>query len=196
MTDPEDMKGILHRYLQDLRDDLLWKLDGVGERDARLPRTTTGNSLLGVVKHCLNVEAAYFGITFDREFPTPADLVPVSAYAEDPQADWYASEAETTAGLSDLYRRVATFADGTIEGLSLDARGLVPWWLPGRQEVTLQRILVHVICDIARHAGHADIMREAHDGAVGWREQNGNLPDAYDWAGYTAKLTTAANRFA
>jgi hypothetical protein len=85
------------RYLQVTRDDLVWKLDGLSEREARLPRTATGNNLLGVLKHCLNVEAGYFGPTFGRQLPRSEALVPMEAYEEDPQADWYAS------GPSDAY---------------------------------------------------------------------------------------------
>ena len=170
MTMPDDMtdpKAVLHHYLRDARDSLIWKLDGLSEREARLPRTPTGNNLLGVIKHCLNVEAGYFGPTFGREFPTPADLIPLEAYDDDLQADWYAREDETKDGLIDLYRRVAAFADETIERLPLDAPGRVPWWPPERHDVTLQRVIVHVSTDVSRHAGHADILREMIDGATG-----------------------------
>ncbi|MDG6103310.1 DinB family protein [Dactylosporangium aurantiacum] len=196
MADLSDPKAALHHYLRQTRDDLIWKLDGLSERDARLPRTPTGNNLLGVVKHCLNIEAGYFGLTFGREFPTPGDLVPMEMYDEDPQADWYARQDETKDGLIDLYRRVAVFADETIERLPLDAPGRVPWWRPGHQDVTLHRIIIHVTCDIARHAGHADIMREEHDGATGLRQDNTNIPGGYDWPAYVTKLTAIADRFA
>jgi uncharacterized damage-inducible protein DinB len=195
MVDPADPKAVLHRYLQNARDALVWKLDGLNERDARLPRTPTGNNLLGMVKHCLNVEVGYFGRSFGREFPTPAELVPEDAYDQDPQADWYASEGETKDGLIDLYRRVWVFSDQTIEQLPLDAPGRVPWWGPDRQDVTLQQIIVHVTYDLARHAGQADIMREQHDEATGYQPANPNLPDAYDWTAYVAKLTELADRF-
>lgn len=195
MADLGEPKTALHHYLQATRDDLIWKLDGLSEREARLPRTPTGNNLLGVVKHCLNVEVGYFGPTFGREFPTPEDLVPMAAYEQDPQADWYATEAETKDGLIDLYRRVWVFADQTIEQLPLDAPGRVPWWGPGRQDVTLHRIIVHVIWDLTRHTGHADIMREQHDGAIGLRRDNTNLPDEHDWPAYVTKLTTLADRY-
>jgi len=194
MADMGDPKTVLHHYLQATRDDLIWKLEGLSERDARLPRTATGNNLLGVVKHCLNIEAGYFGPTFGRTFPTSEELVSDEALEQDPQADWYATEEETKDGLIDLYRRVATFADQTIEQLPLDAPGRVPWWRPGGQDVTLQRIIVHVLCDIARHAGHADIMREEHDRAVGWRRDNTNVPNDYDWPAYVARLTALADR--
>jgi uncharacterized damage-inducible protein DinB len=193
MTDMTDPKTVLHNYLQEQRQALLWKLDGLSEREARLPRTSTGTNLLGIVKHCLNVEAGYFGPTFGREFPTPHELVPFEAYDEDPQADWYARADETKDGLVDLYGRVAVFADETIALLPLDAPGEVPWWGPGRQDVTLQRIIVHVICDVARHAGHADILREEHDGAVGVVAGNTNVPDDYDWPSYVARLTELAD---
>ncbi|MEU7800349.1 DinB family protein [Micromonospora arborensis] len=195
MDDLSDAKTALHRYLQGTREDLVWKLDGLSEREARLPRTATGNNLLGVLKHCLNVEAGYFGPTFGREFPAPEELVPMQAYDEDPQADWYASEDETKDGLIDLYRRVGVFADQTIDQLPLDAPGRVPWWRPGRQDVTLQRIIIHVTTDLARHAGHADIMREQHDTAIGLRRESTNIPDDYDWPAYVAKLTKLADRF-
>jgi hypothetical protein len=195
MGDDNAAKAVLQTYLHNARTDLLWKLDGVSERDARLPRTPTGNNLLGIVKHCLNVEAGYFGPTFGREFPTPDELVPFSAYDEDPQADWYATEAESLDGLLDLYRRVAAFADATIEALPLDAPGRVPWWREGRQEVTVQRVIVHVLGDLSRHAGHADILREMHDGAVGCQPTNTNIPAGYGWPAYVTKLTAIADRF-
>ncbi|MFG1918655.1 hypothetical protein [Micromonospora sp. NPDC048898] len=47
----------------------------------------------------------------------------------------------------------------------------------------------------ADHAGHADILREQHDGAIGWRRDNSNIPDGYDWPAYVRKLTKLADRF-
>ncbi|MFY1693923.1 DinB family protein [Solwaraspora sp. WMMA2101] len=195
MADLDDAKAALHLYLRGIREALIWKLDGLSEREVRLPRTATGANLLGILKHCLNVEAGYFGSTFGREFPTPDELVPLAAFDEDPQADWYAREDETKAGLIDLYHRVGAFADQTIEQLPLDAPGRVAWWRPAAQTVTLQRIIIHVTCDLARHAGHADILREQHDRAIGLRRDNTNVPDDYDWPAYVAKLTKLADRF-
>ncbi|MGC5055004.1 DinB family protein [Micromonospora sp. DT48] len=195
MADLGDPKAALHHYLQATRDNLIWKLDGLSEREARLPRTVTGNNLLGVLKHCLNVEAGYFGPTFGREYPMPQELVPMQAFEEDPQADWYARKDETKNGLIDLYRRVGEFADQTIEQLPLDAPGQVPWWRPGERDVTLHRIIIHVTCDLARHAGHADIMREQHDRAIGLRRENSGVPHDYDWPAYVTKLTKLADRF-
>ncbi|MFT4289391.1 DinB family protein [Nocardioides sp.] len=191
----EDPKATLQHYLQRARDGLVMKLDGLSERELRLPRTPTGTSLLGIVKHVLNVEYGYLGLTFGREFPTPGELLPLSAYDTDPQADWYATEDETAAGLLDLYRRVWAFSDETIAQLPLDAPGRVPWWPVDGADVTLHHIVVRVIDDTSRHAGQADILREHIDGAVGLNPAAPNIPDDYDWPAYVARLTDLADRF-
>lgn len=195
MADLTDHKATLHHYLRLAREALVWKLEGLSETDVRRPRTPTGTNLLGLVKHALNVEVGYFGDTFGRPWPTPHEIVPESEYEADPQADWYATETETAVGLVDLYRRVWAFADETIISLPLDSVGRVPWWTSGRQEVTLEQVIVHVLTDLARHAGHADILREQVDGAVGLSVGNSNVPDG-DREAYLAKLTALAERFA
>ncbi len=68
----------------------------------------------------------------------------------------------------------------------------MPWWSP-ESEVTLHQILVHMVAETCRHAGHADIVRESIDGAAGVRADNSNLPDAgYDWAAHRARVEQAA----
>lgn len=194
MSDLNEPKTALKRYLQAQREALLWKLEGLGERELRLPRTQTGTNLLDIIKHVANVEVGYFGGTFGRVWPTPEELVSDADFDADPQADWYATEDETVAGIVDFYRRVWAFADATIDELPLDAPGRVAWWPDDRSQVMLERILVHVIAELARHAGHADILRELADGAAGLRADGSNLPDQ-DWAAYVAKLTALAERF-
>lgn len=192
MSNRNDAKAVLHEYLQSGREALLWKLDGLGERDLRMPRTPTGTNLIGIVKHMVNVEIGYFGDTFGRAWPTPQNRVPEEQLDSDPQADWYATASESCDGIIALYRRVWTFADRTIYELPLDASGQVPWWGDGGNQVTLQRIIVHVIADLTRHVGHADILREGIDGAAGLRPSVSNLPESYDWAAYVDKLTGLA----
>jgi len=64
-----DPKADLRRYLQDARDALLWKLEGLSEYDIRRPLVATGTNLLGLVKHQAGVEMGYFGATFGRSCP-------------------------------------------------------------------------------------------------------------------------------
>ncbi len=184
-------KDVLKDYLQGARDVLLWKLEGLSERDLRVPRTPTGTNLLGLVKHALNTEVIYFGPTLGREWPTPDELV--SLDDPDPLAGWYATESETAEGIVDLYRRVQTFADETIDALPLDAIGHVAHW--GGEEVTLHQVMVHKTADLQRHAGHADILREQLDGFVGLLPNHSNLPDSTDWPAHTQRLTAIAQRF-
>ena len=154
----------------------------------RLPRTPTGTNLLGLVKHAAIGEVLYFGPTFGRAWLTPDEIVFPSA--GEPLNGWYATEGETSDGIIDLYRRVQAFADGTIDSLPLDAIGHVAHW--GGAEVTLHEVMVHKVVDLQRHAGHADILRELIDGAVGLLPQGSNMPDGVDWAGHVRRLTGIA----
>src|SRR3954452_19145042 len=151
-----DPKDDLHRYLKKSRDALLWKLEGLSEYDIRRPLVPTGTNLLGLVKHVASVAAGYFGDTFGRPFPEP---LPWFADDAEPNADLWATADESRADLLGLYERAWAHADATIEALPLDALGQVPWW-GSASEVTLHRIMVHMIDETSRHAGHADLVRE------------------------------------
>ncbi len=188
---PGDPKGDLRRYLQAARDALLWKLDGLSEYDLRRPLTPTGTNLLGLVKHVALVEAGYLGETFGR--PLPAPLPGLEDDAE-PNADMWATRDESRDVVVSFYRRVWEHCDETIEALPLDATGHVPWWPAERNTVTLHRILVHVIAETHRHAGHADIVRELVDGAAGLREGGDNLApgDQAWWRAYRDRLLRVA----
>jgi hypothetical protein len=74
----------------------------------------------------------------------------------------------------------------------------VSWWQPASRDVTLHRVLVHVIAETHRHAGHADIVRELVDGAAGLRANNSNLPDGDRawWESYRNRLESAAKEAA
>jgi uncharacterized damage-inducible protein DinB len=94
-----------------------------------------------------------------------------------------------------LYRRVNAHADALIAALPLDAPAQVPWWTP--PETTLQRLLVHMIAETARHAGQMDIVRESIDGARGMLATAPNLPreDESWWTAYVTRLREVAERF-
>lgn len=176
-------------YLQDARDVLLWKLDGLSEYDIRRPMTPTGTNLLGLVKHLAGAEALYFGATFGRPFAgTP---LWITGDAE-PNADLWARPQETREEIVGLYRRACAHADETIASLPLEAVGRIPGG-PG-SEVTLHRSLTHMIAETQRHAGHADILRELVDGSVGQRPNGTNMApgDAVAWAEHRARVERAA----
>ena len=189
-----EQKQVLKKYLQETREALLWKLEGLTDKQARWPLVASGNNLLGLVKHCANIEIGYFGPTFGREWPDPEEIVSEQRWEEDPQADWYATADESVASITDLYRRAWAFGDETIDTLPLDAVGRVPWW--GNSEVTLFRIIIHVSDELARHAGHADILRELTDQSVGLYADNTNIPnwEKSELQLYVEKLKDLAER--
>ncbi|MEP6852521.1 MAG: DinB family protein [bacterium] len=181
----------LHRYLKVAREALLWKLDGLSEYDIRRPMTPTGTNLLGLVKHVAGVEAGYLGDTFGRPLGKPMPWLDEDA---ETNADMWATPEESREYIVGLYRRVWANSDETITTLPLDAVGSVPWWPPERREVTLHRVVLHMIAETNRHAGHADVVRELIDGAAGLSQGNENLPseDASWWRDYRDRLERVA----
>ena len=185
-----DPKTNLKEYLQGGRDTLLWKLKGLSEYDIRRPLVPTGTNLLGLVKHNARSEFVYFGETFDRPSGDPL----TSFQAAEPNADMWATADESRPEIIELYQRAWVHSDATIDALALDSIGHVPHWPAGVNEVTLHEVLVHVIVDTQRHAGHADIIRELIDGAVGLLEGNDNMPPADQawWPSYRDRLERVA----
>jgi hypothetical protein len=106
----------------------------------------------------------------------------------------WVSEDETMASILDLHEESAAHSDATIDALPLDAMGTVPWWPAERREVTLQQILVHMCVETARHAGHADIVRELIDGRTGATPNDPNLPtqSEEEWTAYRDRIESAA----
>jgi hypothetical protein len=188
-------KAMLTRYLHHAREALLWKTEGLSEYDVRRPLTPTGTNLLGLLRHVASVALGYFGETFGRPVDEPLPWLDEGAEVN---ADMWVPADQSRAEVLALYHRAWAHADVTIEALPLDAVGHVPWWPEERSEVSLQHILVHMIAEVGRHAGHADIVRELIDGRTGLRPDNDNLPpgSADWWTAYRERLEDSARRFA
>lgn len=168
-----DMKADLHHYLRAAREAVLWKLDGLSEYDVRRPLTPTGTNLLGLVNHLAGVEMLYFGLVFDRPIADPPHWLRQDA---EPNEDLWVPAEQSRESVVELYRRAAAHADATIADLDLDDTGYVPWWSPDIAKAPLRRVLIHVIAESHRHAGHADLTRELIDGVVGLQHPNDFLP--------------------
>ncbi len=180
-------KDELRDYLHLARDALRWKLDGLGELDARRSLTPTGLNLLGLVHHVAVCACEYFGVVFDRPFPEPTPDVDA-----DPHADFVVPAEVPLADALAYVDRAWVHADATIAALPLDAEGTVPWWSGDRARVTLRRALVHMATEAHRHAGHADVLREQLDGIAGLRPDSTNLPEGHDWAEHVARVDRTA----
>ncbi|MDH6609764.1 putative damage-inducible protein DinB [Streptomyces sp. SAI-208] len=184
----------LRIYLQDARDSLLLKLDALSEYDVRRPLTPTGTNLLGLVKHLTGAEAIYFGEAFGRPLPGAQPLW-ITGAAE-PNADLWATPDESREHLIDGYRRACAHSDETLDTLPLHTVGRIPW--PPHPELTLHRVLIHMIAESHRHVGHADVVRELVDGSVGQRSEGDNMApgDGAWWEQYRSRVEAAARKAA
>jgi hypothetical protein len=183
----EFAKEYLRNELRVVREALAWKLDGISEYDIRRPLTPTGTNLLGLVKHKAHSDARYLGEVFGRPFPGPVPRW------NDPGAwenEHWATEYESRADILGLYRSVGEHSDATIDALPIDAPGHVPWW--PRPNVKLFNVMVHLLNDTTRHAGHADILREQLDGRTGTTAEYADVIDVAAREAYCAKVERAA----
>jgi uncharacterized damage-inducible protein DinB len=152
-----DEKTSLYVALDRHRDVVLWKLRGLDDEQLRRRVTPSGMSLLGLLKHLTFVEDGWFCGTFGRPvFAAPFDPA-------DPDADWRPEPHETAAGLLSAYAETRMRADAVIDELDLEHTGTA--W--SGETVTLRWVLVHMVEETARHAGHADVLRELLDGTTG-----------------------------
>ena len=187
----EFAKEYLHDNLRWVRESLLFKLEGLSEYDVRRPLTRTGTNLLGLVKHLTLSEARYLGEIFGRPFPEPLPRFEDPDYAN--HDHMWVTEQESRADIIEGYHRACHHADATIDALAIDAPGFVPWW--PRPNVKLFNVMVHVLTETNRHAGHADILREQLDGAVGAfpvSTSEHEDPEEPDWEAHRARVENAA----
>lgn len=155
-----DEKELLLAFLDQQRDALLWKLDDLRDdqlRERSLPRSRL--YLLGLIKHVAAAEQYWLCEIFGR------DTEPVSDAASD---DVEVDDADTTDSVLGYARRARVASDRAIAEVDLDATATT--WLG--DTVSFRWAILHVIEEAARHAGHADLVREHIDDATG------HLPDA------------------
>ncbi|MDP9365640.1 MAG: DinB family protein [Chloroflexota bacterium] len=143
-------------FLNFLRATLLWKIDGLSDDELRRPMTPSGVSLLGIVKHSAYVERVWFRRVFRGED------VAVPWREGDPDADWRIEPGETTEEIVRLYRDEAARSRAIVAEAAWETRAAKEGY-----DQTLGWILTHMVEEVARHCGHADILREAIDGATG-----------------------------
>lgn len=186
-------KDDLLQYLNEAREAVLWKLDGLDEYAARRPLTPTGTNLLGLVKHLTSGELTYFARTFDRPSPDLGYLDTVDPWQNE---DMWARADEPREEIVARYRRVAAHSDAIVTELPLDTVGRVPHWPAERAATTLHHVVVRMIGETHRHAGQADIVRETLDGVIGYRADSDSLPsdDRAWWERYVERVESAARQ--
>jgi hypothetical protein len=135
------------------------KVTGLSLEDASRVLTPTGLCPLGIVKHLGDVEQSWFRERFAGEATdTPWN-------EEDPFAVFRVEPQDSVASILAFYRTSTTHSRRIVDGASLDDLSVGESPVYGR--VSLRWILVHMIEETARHAGHLDLMREQIDGQTG-----------------------------
>lgn len=146
----------------DQRKNFLCTVDGITDKQAVARTTVSELTLGGLVKHLGRTQRTWFAVI--------GGTAPAEFKMSDLDPDVYRmTESETLAGLLDAFQAAAAEFDRVVrDEPDLDRRVTLPRypWSPDQTVVwTVRHVLLHVFREIAHHSGHADIIREALDGA-------------------------------
>lgn len=159
-----DERGVLVQFLEFYRAVLPRKLQGLDDAGRRTAVGASTLTLAGLVKHMAYVEDMWFSYRFANQPPAE----PFASAPWDDDADWELtsavddSEAELLAMFDDAVERSRAVL-ATVDSLGDQAKRPSD----SAPSPTMRWILVHMIEEYARHAGHADLLREAADGVTG-----------------------------
>jgi len=140
-----DERATLLALLQYCRDSVVRKLDGLDDESARRELLPTPTTLLWLTRHLSYAE----------------DIWVTQRFAGAPSNH---TEGATLADAIEVYRATCARTDDIVASASLDDRCRA---IDVEPNVNLRWVLVHLVEETARHAGHADIIRELLDGATG-----------------------------
>jgi Protein of unknown function (DUF664) len=156
---PASERAALTGFLDKQRDILVRKIEGVTDDDARSAPTSSSLSLLGIVKHCALWERRWFQVIFAGR-TVPGDWPEVRSKI---RADFEVGRDDTVLEWLRFYSDQVEESQRIIAAADLSARCV----LTGFEHRNLRWVLLHHIEEVARHAGHADIIRETIDGSTG-----------------------------
>lgn len=157
MDHPTELDA-LGKCLDDYRSICRWKVEGLTREQAMAPGVESGTSVLGIIKHLAFVERFWYQTVLggvEVDYPWTDD---------DPDADWRIEDDDTIESILALFDGEVSISQQIHSGLtSPDAVVAV-----GTRRESVRNVLIHMVEEIARHAGHLDILREQIDGATGW----------------------------
>jgi hypothetical protein len=155
-SEREALEGFLDRQ----REALIRKIGGLNDATARKAPTASALSLLGIVKHCALWERRWFQvIAAGRRFPGEWPEGDYTGMAE----DFVVDENDTVEQWVGYYREQIELSRAVAASMDLDTR------CPRTDLIkcNVRYVLFSMIEETARHAGHADIIRETLDGSRG-----------------------------
>ena len=140
----------LEAFLEDNRSEMALSLDGLTEEQARRSLVPSLTTLLGLVKHAAAVERIWFGVSLLGR--TRAEL----GVPEDTEDSFRLAANDSIASVSADFAAACEESRAAAAGYGLDDLVLHN----RRGPLTLRWVYVHMVEELARHAGHADILRE------------------------------------
>ena len=156
-----DERTTLTAFLDYYREAVKAKVRGVSEEDARRRLVPSQTTLASLIKHLARVETSWFQ---HRLGQVPLEELPyLQRVLEDPDSDFRVEPEETVEMLVARYDEQCTRSRDVAADKQLD--DVVPH--PALGQVSMRWVVVHMIEETARHAGHADILREQIDGSTG-----------------------------
>ena len=153
-----DEKRVLVTFREQGQNAMLALCEGLSDEQLRQRLVPSLTTILGMVKHLAYVERWWFQDVFeglDCEYPSSED---------DWDADFRIEPDESTHEILERYRSECATSARIIEAHDLDDISVNHTQRP---PCTLRWTILHVVEDTARHAGHADILREQLDGKTG-----------------------------
>ena len=156
-----DERDALLAYLAQQRHVLRLTAYGLTDEQARATPTVSSLSVGGLIKHVAGVEREWIRMVLQRPRGSVEDYV----------EGFRLSEEETLADALSLYDEAAGETDSVVAGIPDLGQPVpvpkgVPWYPADVEAWSVRWVLLHLIAETARHAGHADIVREHLDGAT------------------------------
>ncbi len=159
-----DERDLLLAYLTQQRYVLKLAAHGLSDEQARQSSPPSSLTVGGLIKHVAQVERYWIDLVLQRQ----ADVDAADTEYED---NFRLAPGETLARVIDQYDAVARETAAVIETIVDLSQPVpvppgVPWFPDDVDAWSVRWVLLHLITETARHAGHADIVREAVDGAT------------------------------
>ena len=157
---------MLLAFMDWLRSAVVAKFEGVDELAARRRTLPSPTSMMGLLQHLTYVEVFWFQHSFagrDADYGTDDDS-DLPGALEQLRGSFDVADGDTVADLIARYQVACDQSREAIRGATPDTLAKHPYNYP---EINLRYVLIHMIEETARHAGHLDILREEIDGAVG-----------------------------
>jgi uncharacterized damage-inducible protein DinB len=165
-----DERSALREYLAYHQSAYLAVAYGLTDEQARSSPTVSALSIGGLVKHATAMQRTWMARVAAAPDAPPRDTRPFEEIAKDFGDQHVMRPDETLADLLGAFQEQCAESLRLAEAADLDAKVPVPqdipWFPKGIKDWSVRWVILHVINELARHAGHADIIRESIDGAT------------------------------